>query len=134
MFDYFFQGGIDERFTDWDTAREFVIFQTIVNNPRMSDKTKIALQDIEQKAYDANANQFTQTEKTEIARYYTYLRNQFPSATDDERFLNIFEAASEVQADQSSINTDDFKVPNDVKIGAVTVGVLVGLVLLLTRD
>lgn len=121
MIDFIFQGAIDERFTDWDTAREFVIFDTIVNNPRFDAVTKVRLQQIEQDAYDEHANKALQSEKTEIARYYTYLQNQFPSATDDERFLSIFNAASEVKADQSSLGLDDITPDEDTWL---TIGIL----------
>tara|TARA_S200002703_G_scaffold155128_1_gene158885 strand:- start:660 stop:1070 length:411 start_codon:yes stop_codon:yes gene_type:complete len=114
MFDFIFQGGIDERFTDWDEARNFVIF-TIDENPRFDNQTKTKLQDVEQDAYNTHANQFFQSEKEEIARYYTYLKNQFPSITNDDRFLAIFDAASEVKADQSSVGFDDIKITDNVK-------------------
>ncbi len=134
MIDFIFQGGVDPRFTDWDNAREFVIFDTIVNNPRLDGSTKVRLQAIEQDAFNAHANQTFQTEKTEIARYYTYLKNQFPTATNDQRFLAIFEAADAVKADQSSVTAGDITVPTKVKVGLVAV--LGGLVLfhLLTSD
>ena len=134
MIDFIFQGDIDARFTDWDSAREFVIFQAIIPNPRLTDEEKVALQKIEQDAYDTHANKTFQTEKTEIARYYTYLRNQFPSATSDERFLAIFESASQVQADQSSVGLEDVKVPKKIKFGFIAV--LGGILLfeLFTRD
>lgn len=134
MIDFVFQGAIDARFTDWDSAREFVIFQTIVNNPRFDDDMKIKLQDVEQAAYDAHANKLFQTEKTEIAQYYTYLKNQFPSVTNDERFLAIYDAAADVQADQSSVGLEDVKIPTGIKFGFFTV--LGGILLfeLLTRD
>tara|TARA_Y100000004_G_scaffold197052_1_gene269480 strand:+ start:5479 stop:5874 length:396 start_codon:yes stop_codon:yes gene_type:complete len=120
MIDFIFQGAIDERFSDWDTAREFVE-QTIVNNPRLDGETKVRLQAIEQDAYDVHANKFLLSEKEEIARYYTYLKNQFPSATSDERFLAIYDAAANVKADESSVGLDDFQVPGRVKVGALVV-------------
>jgi hypothetical protein len=128
MIDFIFQGGIDERFTDWDEARNFVIFDTIVNNPRFDDKTKIKLQDVEQNAFEAHANKFLQSEKAEIAQYYTYLKNQFPSVTNDQRFLAIFNAASDVKADESSVDLEDVKIPNDTKLNLAVVG-LAGLAL-----
>jgi hypothetical protein len=134
MIDFIFQGDIDARFTDWDSAREFVIFQTIVPNPRLTADEKVALQKIEQDAYDNHANQTWQTEKTEIARYYTYLRNQFPSATSDQRFLAIFESAAEVKADQSSVGLEDVKIPPKVQGGLILAVVGVGLFFLLTSE
>jgi len=121
MIDFIFQGAVDERFSDWDAARQFVIFDTIVNNPRFDGETKVKLQQVEQDAYNAHANKTLQSEKTEIARYYTYLRNQFPSVTDDQRFLAIFDAASEVKADESSIGLDDITPDDDTWL---TLGVL----------
>lgn len=122
MIDFIFQGAVDERFSDWEQAREFVIFDTIVNNPRFDDETKIKLQDVEQDAFEAHANKFFQSEKAEIAQYYTYLKNQFPSVTNDQRFLAIFDAASDVKADESSVKLEDFEIPNETKLSLVVVG------------
>jgi len=134
MIDFVFQGAIDARFTDWDSAREFVIFQTIVNNPRFDDDMKIKLQDVEQAAFDAHANKLFQTEKTEIAQYYTYLKNQFPSVTNDERFLAIYDAAADVKADQSSVGLEDVKIPTGIKIGVPVIAIAALTLLILTRD
>jgi len=122
MIDFIFQGGVDVRFTDWDEARNFVIFDTIVNNPRLDDETKIKLQAVEQDAFEEHANKFFQSEKAEIAQYYTYLKNQFPSVTDDERFLAIYDAAADVKADESSVNLEDFEISNDTKLTLAVLG------------
>lgn len=128
------RGGLDARFTDWDTARNFVIFDTIVNNPRLTDDTKIKLQDMEEEAYQATHGQFFKTETTEIGEYYNYLKNNFPSITNDERFLAIFDAADSVKAGESSVNLEDIEIPKKVSIGLpVVLGLGVGLFLLL-RD
>ena len=121
MFDFIFQGAIDENFTDWDSAREFVQY-TIVNNPRFDGETKAKLQKIEEDAFKEHADVIYLTEKAEIARYYTYLRNQFPSVTDDERFLSIYDAAAEVKADEPSVGVKDFKVSNETKLSLAVVG------------
>ena len=129
------RGATDARFTDWDTARNFVIFDTIVNNPRMSDETKVKLQDIEQQAYEATSGQWLASETTEIAEYYNYLKNNFPSATNDQRFLAIFEAADSVKASESSVSLDD--VAKDVtKKGTISIALLAlaGIGLLYLRE
>ena len=131
------QGGIDATFSDWDEARNFVIFKTILNNPRFDDTTSIRLQDMEQDAYEATYGKILQTEKSEIAAYFQYLKNNFPSITDDERFLAIYDAAVEVKADQPSVSLDDFEVPEPV-IGVgqkvLIYGGVVALAFLLLRD
>ena len=128
------QGAIDSTFSDWDEARNFVIFQTIVNNPRFDDETNIALQDMEQQAYDATHGQLLKTEKQEIGEYFNYLRNNFPSITDDERFLAIYESAVEVKAGESSVGLDDIEIPKKVSIGLpVLIGLGLGLFLVI-RD
>lgn len=134
MIDFIFQGGIDERFTDWDEARNFVIFDTIVNNPRLDDETKIKLQAVEQDAFEAHANKFLQSEKAEIAQYYTYLKNQFPSVTNDERFLAIFDAAADVKADESSIDLKDLEPSNETKLTLAVLGLAGFTLFMLFRD
>ena len=134
MIDFVFQGAVDSRFSDWDTAREFVIFDTIVNNPRLDGETKVRLQAIEQDAFDEHANKFLLSEKAEIARYYTYLKNQFPSVTSDERFLSIYNAAANVKADESSIGLDDFKVTNETKLSLAVLGLAGFTLYMLFRD
>lgn len=128
------RGGLDARFTDWDTARNFVIFDTIVNNPRLTDDTKIKLQDMEEEAYQATHGQFFKTETTEIGEYYNYLKNNFPSITNDERFLAIFDAADSVKAGESSLSLEDLEPSNDVKLGLVVLGLAGFTLFVLTRD
>ena len=134
MFDFFFQGGIDPRFTDWDSAREFVLEQTINANPRLDDDTKSALRAVEQDAYNEHANKWLDTEKTEIAKYYVYLRNQFPSVTNDAQFLAIYDVAVEVKADESSVSFSDVTVPKPIKFGLPVVALAALTLLILTRD
>jgi len=136
MIDYIFgQGGIDQRFTDWDTARNFVIFDTIVNNPRLTDETKIRLQDMEQQAYEETHGQFFKSERQEIGEYYNYLKNQFPSITDDQRFLAIFDSADQVKAGESSIGVEDvIDVSNDTKMTLAVVALAGFTVFMLFRD
>ena len=126
------RGGIDARFTDWDTARNFVIFETIVPNPRLTDEEKVRLQSMEQDAFDMHSGQFTVSEKQEIGEYYNMLRNSFPSATNDTRFLAIFEAADDIKAAESSVDASDFEIPRNVSMGVILVS-LAGLGYLLTR-
>ena len=130
------QGGLDERFTDWDAARNFVIFDTIVNNPRFDDETKIKLQDMEQDAYAATSGPWLASETEEIGQYYNYLKNNFPSVTKDERFLSIFDAADEVKASETqAVDTKDL-VEGSQRIGKNIFYVLIGLAALavFTRD
>tara|TARA_R110002110_G_scaffold296225_4_gene510456 strand:- start:1759 stop:2169 length:411 start_codon:yes stop_codon:yes gene_type:complete len=126
------RGGIDARFTDWDTARNFVIFETIVPNPRLTDEEKVRLQSIEQDAFDMHSGQWTVSETQEIGEYYNMLRNSFPSATNDTRFLAIFEAADSVKASESSVGASDLEIPRNVSMGVILVS-LAGLGYLLTR-
>ncbi|MAB40257.1 MAG: hypothetical protein CL525_14335 [Aequorivita sp.] len=130
----FGQGAIDSTFSDWSEARNFVIFQTIMNNPRFDDATNIALQDMEEQAYEATSGQLLKTEKQEIGEYFNYLRNNFPSITDDERFLAIYDSAVEVKAGESSVGLDDVEIPKKVSIGLpVLIGLGLGLFLVI-RD
>jgi hypothetical protein len=126
------RAGLDARFTDWDTARNFVIFETIVPNPRLTDEEKVRLQSIEQDAYDIHSGQLLASETTEIARYYNMLRNSFPSVTNDTRFLAIFEAADNVKAAEPSVGLEDVEIPRNVSMGVILVS-LAGLGYLLTR-
>ena len=125
------RGGIDARFTDWDTARNFVIFQTIVPNPRLTDEEKVRLQSIEQDAFDVHSGQLLASETTEIGEYYNMLRNSFPSATNDTRFLAIFEAADDVKASEFG-GKQKVEIPRNVSMGVILVS-LAGLGYLLTR-
>jgi hypothetical protein len=134
MIDFVFQGATDARFSDWDQAREFVIFETIVNNPRLDGETKVRLQAIEQDAFNTHANKFLLSEKGEIARYYTYLKNQFPSATSDERFLAIYDAAANVKADESSVSASDFEISNETKLSLAVIGLAGFTLYMLFRD
>ena len=126
------RAGLDARFTDWDTARNFVIFETIVPNPRLTDEEKVRLQSIEQDAFDMHSGQLLASETTEIAEYYNMLRNSFSSATNDTRFLAIFEAADNVKAAESTVQASDFKIPRNVSMGVILVS-LAGLGYLFTR-
>jgi hypothetical protein len=127
------RGAADARFTDWNTARNFVIFDAIVNNPRLSDETKIKLQDMEQDAFEKTSGQWTVSETTEIAQYYQYLQTNFPSLTNDAQFLAIFDAAAQVRADESSIGVDDLYTPEPVKWGGILLA-LGAIGYLMTQD
>lgn len=116
------RGALDARFTDWDTARNFVIFDAIVNNPRLSDETKVKLQDIEQEAYETTSGQWLASETQEIGEYYNYLKNNFPSVTNDQRFLAIFDSADEVKASEPSVSLDD--VSDVAKKGGMSIALL----------
>jgi len=128
------RGAIDSTFSDWNEARNFVIFTAIMQNPRFDDATNIALQDMEQDAYEATYGQLLKSEKQEIGEYFNYLKNNFPSITDDQQFLAIFEAADSVQAGQSDVGLDDIEIPKKVAFGVpVVVGLGIALFLLI-RD
>ena len=127
------QGAIDSTFSDWDESRNFVI-NSIGKNPRFDDETKTALLDMEEQAYQATHGQIFVSEKQEIGEYFNYLKNNFPSITDDQRFLAIFEAADNVQAGQSNVGLDDVEIPTKVAIG-VPLAIGLGLaIFLLIRD
>ena len=87
---------------------------------------------MEQDAYDMHSGQILASETTEIAEYYNMLRNSFPSATNDTRFLAIFEAADNVKAAEPSVDASDFEIPRNVSMGVILVS-LAGLGYLLTR-
>lgn len=128
------QGAIDSTFSDWDEARNFVIINSISKNPRFDDETKTALLDMEEQAYQATHGQIFVSEKQEIGEYFNYLKNNFPSITDDQRFLAIFQAADSVQAGQSNVGLDDVEIPTKVAIGVPLVIGLGLAVFLLIRD
>ena len=132
----FGQGGIDARFSDWDTARNFVIFDAIVNNPRLDDATKIKLQDMEQDAYEASSGQLFKTETQEIGDYYNYLKNNFPSLTNDAQFLAIFDAADQVKAGETqAVDPEDFVAGSKRFGGVLLVGLFaLGALAVFTRD
>ena len=100
----------------------------------LDDETKAALRAVEQDAYNAHANKWLDTEKTEIANYYRYLKNQFPSVTNDAQFLAIYDAAVEVKADESSVSFSDITVPKPIKFGLPVVALAALTLLILTRD
>lgn len=140
IYDILGGGGLSKTFTDWTSARQFVK-QTINQNPRISDATKKNLLDAEQKAYeeatkDKNVLDYIgdlidltpswfqaqspidyyadNREVAQIATYFNLLKKDFPAVTDDQRFLNIYDAASDVQADkidEEIISDTKFKLP-----------------------
>ena len=115
-------------FTNYDEARSFVK-NSINNNSRFTPDERIRLLQLEE---EANEYVFTigwvgtycrrkdvkgpgdvDLTKQPIAgggatpcllNYYLYLQNQFPLVTDDQRFLNIYDAAAEgVRAVNTSV-------------------------------
>lgn len=83
-------GGQTEFLTDWDSARDFVIFDVIVNNPRITEQEKVDLQKIEQDAFIEHSGKLLESERTEIAQYFNYINNQARTATSDAKLLNVF--------------------------------------------
>jgi hypothetical protein len=85
-------------------------------------------------AYASTHGQWLASEKKEIAEYFNYLRNQFPSVTNDERFLNIFNAgadASATQADPVGFLIEEEKQLGELGLKKVNYrGVAIGLAIL----
>lgn len=92
-------GGQPEMFTDWETARDFVIYKVIVPNPRIDDDTKVKLQQFEQKAYQETSGQILKSERKEIAEYWNFLQNGIRTYTNDKGILDVFEIASDTAKD-----------------------------------
>ena len=92
-------GGQPEMFTDWNSARDFVIFQTIVNNPRISQTEKVNLQKLEEQAYKETHGQFFVSEREEIAQYFNYLNNNAKAYTTDTKLLNVFTVGADASKD-----------------------------------
>ena len=92
-------GGQAEMFTDWNSARDFVIFQTIVNNPRISQTEKINLQKLEEQAYAETHGQLFVSEREEIGQYFNYLNNNAKAYTTDTKLLNVFAVGADASAD-----------------------------------
>ena len=115
-------------FTNYDEARSFVK-NSINNNSRFTPDERIRLLQLEE---EANEYVFTigwlgtycrrkdvkgpgDVDLTKqptsgggaskcLLNYYLYLQNQFPLVTDDQRFLNIYDAAAEgVRAVNTSV-------------------------------
>lgn len=121
-------------FTDtWEEALSFTE-NAINNNPRFSESVKNALLDIMVQAYASTHGQWLASEKKEIAEYFNYLKNQFPSVTNDERFLNIFSAgadASATQADPVGFLIEEEKQLGELGLKKVNYrGVAIGLAIL----
>lgn len=92
-------GGQPAMFTDWDTARDFVINKVIIPNPRIDDDTKVKLKQFEEEAYQETSGQFFKSERKEIAEYWNFLQNGIRTYTNDKGILDVFEIASDTAKD-----------------------------------
>jgi hypothetical protein len=140
LYDILGGGGLDKTYTDWTSARAFVKSQ-IRQNPRLWYTAKEQLLVAEEEAYqeattdrniidwlgdliDLTPSWFQATspidyytdnrELAQIGFYFDTLKEVFPTITNDSRFLAIFDAASEVDAqkiDQTITSQTKFKLP-----------------------
>jgi len=126
-------GGQTEYFTDWNQARNFMIFTGIVNSNSLTDEEKVLLQDLEQDAYENTQGQLLKSEREEIAEYYNYMYNNSRAITNNTDFLNLVSNladASEDNADPDDYLDLDEAAKNAAKtLGFVALGALVLYVL-----
>lgn len=92
-------GGQTEYFTDWNQARNFMIFTGIVNSNSLTDEEKVLLQDLEQDAYENTQGQLLKSEREEIAQYYNYINNNSRAITNNVDFLNLVSNLAGASAD-----------------------------------
>jgi len=97
--DFLGLGGQPEFLTDWDSARDFMIYSVIVNNNNLSDDEKVKLQSLEQDSYDENYGKWLLSEREEIARYWNYMLNNSQSITQNEEFLNLLSVGANASLD-----------------------------------
>lgn len=105
LYDILSGGGQTIFFTDWNEARNFVIFTAIVNSNSLTDQEKVMLQDLEQDAYQEKSGQLLKSEREEIAEYYNYIFNNARAITQNEDFLNL--AAELAGASRDTASPDD---------------------------
>ena len=140
IYDILGGGGLDKTFTDWTSARAFVKAQ-IRQNPRLWYTVKEQLLVAEEETYqeaitdrnvidwlgdliDLTPSWFQaqspidyyadDRERAQIGFYFDALKKAFPTITDDQSFLAIFDAASEVDTqtlDQEIIKESKFELP-----------------------
>jgi len=111
-------GGQPEMFTEWNSARNFVIYTVIVGNPRISESEKIELQKFEERAYQENTGKWFLSEREEIARYFNYLKNNVKPYTKDKGILEVFEIADATASDVADPNKAAGLEINTKKAGA----------------
>ncbi len=102
--DFLGLGGQTEFLTNWDSARDFMIFSVIVNNQNLTDTEKVKLQSLEQDAFDETSGQWTVSERDEIAQYWNYMFNNARAITTNSKFLTLL--ASGADASFDTANTD----------------------------
>ena len=114
-------GGQTEYFTDWNKARDFMIFTGIVNSNSLTDEEKVLLQDLEQDAYQNAWGQILKSEREEIAEYYNYMNNNARALTDNVDFLNLLANLAGASADTASPD-DDLEIGETATQAAKTIG------------
>lgn len=129
-------GGQTEYFTDWNKARDFMIFTGIVNSNSLTNEEKVKLQDLEQDAYEKSSGQWAKSERQEIAEYFNYMNNNSRAITDNVDFLNLVANLAGASADTASPD-DDLELDKTASEAAKTLGfVALGALVLyvLTKD
>ena len=129
-------GGQTEYFTDWNKARNFMIFDGIVNSNSLTNEEKVKLQDLEQDAYEKSSGQWSKSERQEIAEYFNYMNNNSRAITDNVDFLNLVANLAGASADTASPD-DDLELDKTASEAAKTLGfVALGALVLyvLTKD
>jgi len=129
-------GGQTEYFTDWNKARNFMIFDGIVNSNSLTNEEKVKLQDLEQDAYEKSSGQWAKSERQEIAEYFNYMNNNSRAITDNVDFLNLVANLAGASADTASPD-DDLELDKTASEAAKTLGfVAFGALVLyvLTKD
>ena len=105
LYDILSGGGQTIYFTDWNEARNFMIFTAIVNSNSLTDEEKVLLQDLEQLAFQEKSEQLLKSQRQEIAEYYTYISNNARVITQNKDFLNL--AAELAGASRDTASPDD---------------------------
>ncbi len=103
--DFLGLGGQTEFLTDWDSARDFMIYSVIVNNKNLTDTEKVKLQSLEQDAYDETSKQWLASERNEIAQYWNYMLNNSRAITTNPKFLALLASGAEASFDTSNTDT-----------------------------
>jgi len=123
-------GGQTEYFTDWNKARDFMIFTAIVNSNSLTNDEKVLLQDLEQDAFENTSGQILKSEREEIAEYFNYMNNNARALTDNVDFLNLMANLAGASADTASPD-DDLELDKTATQAAKTIGfVAVGALVL----
>lgn len=114
-------GGQTEYLTDWNKARNFMIFDGIVNSNSLTDQEKVKLQDLEQDAYENSQGQILKSEREEIAQYFNYMNNNARAITNNIDFLNLVSNLAGASVDVASPD-DDLELDKTATQAAKTIG------------